>query len=321
MTASVACLSILPGFRRLPIRSNRLKSKRVAGARHTVGSPLPITDNHIHIDPLHGLGPAEVARLFSKSGGTHLIVVNKMVQDWDLALRSVDDFKRATESFLQMVDRLNSQTRVRAFAVVGPHPAELVKLWETAGPEKAKSVYGECLRCCAELVRAGRAVAIGEVGRPHFPVSEELLEASNDQLDLAFELAADVGCAVQVHMETSTPAQFEELASRARRAGLDPRRVVKHFSPPLVAAGQETGVFPSVIATKENVTQALKQGDRFLVETDYVDERARPGAVLGPRTVPRVTRTMLEEGRLSEDSAWRIHKFSVEALYGVEVSL
>lgn len=286
-----------------------------------MGSSLPITDNHIHIDPMHGLGPGEVGRLFSKSGGTHFIVVNKMVQDWGLVLRSVEDFGRATESFLGVVERVNSDTSVRAFAVVGPHPAELVRLWETAGPEEAKLVYGECLRHSAELVRAGRATAIGEVGRPHFPVSAELLEASNSQLDLALQLAADVGCAVQVHMESSTPAQYEELASRARHAGLDPAKVVKHFSPPLVGAGQQTGVFPSVIASRENVIQALGQGDRFLMETDYMDELARPGAVLGPRTVPRVTRVMLEQGRLSEGSAWRIHKSNVEATYGVDISL
>jgi TatD-related deoxyribonuclease len=286
-----------------------------------VASSLPITDNHLHIDLGHGLGPGEVARLFSKSGGTHLIVVNKMVQDWGLALRSIQDFRQATESFLGMVGKLNSDTSVRAFAVVGPHPAELAKLWETAGPKVAKLVFEECLRHSAEVVRAGRATAIGEVGRPHFPVSEELLEASNTLLDLALQLAADVGCAVQVHMESSTPAQFEELASRARHAGLNPAKVVKHFSPPLIGAGQQTGVFPSVIASKENILQALGQGDRFLMETDYMDELARPGAVLGPRTVPRVTRIMLQQGTLSERSAWRIHKSNVEATYGVDISL
>jgi len=286
-----------------------------------VASSLPITDNHLHIDAVHGLGPAEVARLFSKSGGTHLMVVNKTVQDWGLELQSVEDFRQATQSFLEMVDKLNSDGSVRAFAVVGPHPVELVKLWEKAGPGEAMSVYEACLQHSAELVRAGKAVAIGEVGRPHFPVSEELLAASNRSLDLALQLAADVGCAVQAHMESSTPAQFEELASRARHAGLSPAKVVKHFSPPLVGTGEETGVFPSVIASKENVRQALEQGDRFVMETDYMDELARPGAVLGPRTVPRVTRLLLEEGTLSESSAWVIHKSNIEAVYGIEIAL
>lgn len=286
-----------------------------------MASPLPITDNHLHIDAVHGLGPVEVARLFSKSGGTHLMVVNKMVQDWGLELRSVEDFHKATQSFLEMVDKLNTDGSVRAFAVVGPHPAELVKLWDKTGPEEATSVYQACLQHSAELVRAGRAVAIGEVGRPHFPVSEELLEASNSSLDLALQLAADVGCAVQVHMESSTLAQFEELASRSRHAGLSPAKVVKHFSPALVGAGQDTGVFPSVIASKGNILQAVKQGDRFLMETDYMDELTRPGAVLGPKTVPRVTRLLLEEGTLAESSAWRIHKFNCEAVYGIEIAL
>jgi TatD-related deoxyribonuclease len=147
------------------------------------------------------------------------------------------------------------------------------------------------------------------------------MEASNTLLDRSLELAADIGCAVQVHMETSTPEQYVELGERARKAGLPPWRVVKHFSPPLVDAGEETGVMPSVISSRENVRQALKQGDRFLMETDYMDDSGRPGAVLGPRTVPRVTMSLLEEGVLEERSAHRIHVENVEKTYGVDVSL
>jgi TatD-related deoxyribonuclease len=205
--------------------------------------------------------------------------------------------------------------------VVGPHPAQLAKLWDVLGPGGAGELMVRALEHSADLIRDGRATALGEVGRPHFEVCAEILQVSNSLLDRSMEVAADLGCAVQVHMETSTPEQYAELGERARRAGLPPWRVVKHFSPPLVDAGVRTGVMPSVISSRENVRQALKQGDRFLVETDYMDDSGRPGAVLGPRTVPRVTRSLIEEGVLGEDSVHRIHVENVEKTYGVEVSL
>jgi TatD-related deoxyribonuclease len=277
---------------------------------------IPITDNHLHVDSVNGLGPVEVGRLFSKSGGTHALVVNKA-----LGFATLDEFKQAQDTFLSEVEFMNSETDVVAFPVVGPHPAQLPRLWEVLGPGGAMEVMGLALVHAGDLIRHGRAIALGEVGRPHFEVSNEVMEASNTLLERSLELAADLGCAVQVHMETSTPEQYVELGERARKAGLPPWRVVKHFSPPLVDAGEETGIMPSVISSRGNVRKALKQGDRFLVETDYMDDSGRPGAVLGPRTVPRVTRSLIGEGVLDERSAHRIHVENVEKTYGVEVSL
>lgn len=281
----------------------------------------PVTDNHLHVDVLTGLGPVNVAKLFHRSGGSHMLVVNKMVADYGVTFRSVDDFRRASAAFLASVKEINDKTPVRAFAVIGPHPVELVKLWGIVGREKSVSIMREALSFSTEMIRDGKALALGEVGRPHFPVSDEILEASNDLLDLTFRLAADAGCAVQLHTESSTPEQYVELASRARSAGLDPEKVVKHHSPPLVEAGLATGILPSVIARRPNVEEALSEGDRFLMETDYMDDERRPGAVLGPRTVPRVTRSLMERGLLDEGSANRIHVLNVETTYGVEISL
>lgn len=73
-------------------------------------------------------------------------------------------------------------------------------------------------------------------------------------------------------------------------SNIKPYKVVKHFSPPLVNVAKEVGVFPSIIASKKNIEEAIKQGNRFLMETDYIDDKRRPGAVLGPKTVPKRTK-------------------------------
>ena len=36
----------------------------------------PVLDNHLHLDPDHGRG-LEAVKDFARSGGTHLLVVNK----------------------------------------------------------------------------------------------------------------------------------------------------------------------------------------------------------------------------------------------------
>jgi len=277
---------------------------------------LPVTDNHLHIDSERGLGPVQVGRLFSRSGGTHAMVVNRAVN-----FSNIGEFRRNQETFLSDVEKMNSAVGIRAFPVVGPHPAALPRLWEAMGKQKAIELVKQALESSAGLVRDGRATALGEVGRPHFEVPADMMDASNSILDRSLELAVDIGCAVQLHMESSTPVQFRELRARADRAGLPPWRVVKHFSPPLVVTGRETGIVPSVVSTRGNIREALAQGDRFLMETDFMDDPDRPGAVLGPRTVPRVTRALMEEGTMDESSARRIHVELVERTYGIDVSI
>jgi TatD-related deoxyribonuclease len=281
---------------------------------------MPITDNHMHLDPVRGIGPREVAKQFSRSGGTHLIVVNKLLDDGSVVLRSRGDFRLAMGGFLDTVRDVAEEV-VAAYPVVGPHPAQLVVLWEELGGERAVSLMREAIELSAELVESGKATALGEVGRPHFEVSPEIWRASNELMEYTFKLAADLGCAVQLHTETGTARQFEELGEMARGQGLDPGKVVKHHSPPLVRAGEETGVVPSILAREDDVTAALGQGSRFLMETDYMDDRSRPGAVLGPRTVPRITRRLIEGGRMSEEVGWLIHKANVEDTYGIDISI
>ena len=280
---------------------------------------IPITDDHIHVDR-KGLGPTRVAEVFSRSGGTHLFVVNKMTHDYGFE-PSEKGFRRTFEACISAVQQINRDGRVQAFAVVGPHPAELVNLWQAVGEEKAKMTMEAALKSAARYVSEGRATAIGEVGRPHFEVKPEIMEASNRLIDLTLELASEAGCAVQLHMESASPAQYEEVAERAKRAGLDPSRVVRHFSTPLIKTGEVTGIFPSLVANRDLISEALKQGNRFMMETDFIDDPSRPGAVMGPRTVPRTTRYLLDRGLMDERTALVIHKENVERVYGVQISL
>ena len=76
---------------------------------------------------------------------------------------------------------------------------------------------------------------------------------------------------------------------------------------------------PSDLASKKNIIGALNKYTRFLMETDYIGDPKRPGAVLGPKTVPKLTKKLLDDGIMSEDQAYHIHVFNNESTYAIEL--
>jgi TatD-related deoxyribonuclease len=50
-----------------------------------------------------------------------------------------------------------------------------------------------------------------------------------------------------------------------------------------------------------------------------MDERTRPGAVIGPKSVPRFTMRLIAAGLISEEDAYRIHAETPSRIYGVEI--
>jgi TatD-related deoxyribonuclease len=74
---------------------------------------------------------------------------------------------------------------------------------------------------------------------------------------------------------------------------------------------------PSVLASKKNIVEAAGKGSRFMMETDYIDDPRRPGAVLGPKTVPKRTIELVEKSVLNEDQVYEIHKMIPEKTYNV----
>lgn len=277
---------------------------------------IPITDNHIHVDPINGEGPLEVAKKFHRAGGTVMIIPNKPT--WTSG--DSCSFNEAMELVIKYVDEINHNTDVKALAIVGAHPAELSRLIKEGIPlKKGEEMMKEALNTAQRLVIEGKAIGIGEIGRPHYETSPEELEVHNKLMIQAMELAVEAECAVQLHTESSGEEQFKEFADMADKAGLDKHRVIKHFSGPLVSREENHGLTPSLIATKDVITRGLKKGNNFLMETDYLDMKSRPGAVLGPKTVPRRTKALLQNGILSEEDAYKIHRDNVEKVYGIEL--
>lgn len=277
----------------------------------------PILDNHCHIDPRNGDG-IDAVRRFARSGGTHMCIVNK--PSWSLGVEASggEDFREVFEETLRVVEEATEVLDGRAFAVLGVHPGLVSKLLgRFGGPQKdeaverATEVMKSGLDVATEYVEGGDAVAL-KSGRPHYDVKEPTWEASNEVMQHAFELGADVGCAVQLHTESGE--DFSDIREKAEEVGMPPERVVKHFSSPSVSEVQR-----SVIAYEENAFEAAEDGRDFFLETDYIDDPERPGAVLGTRTVPRRVEALLGEGY--EEAVERACVTLPEEVYGIEVSV
>lgn len=277
---------------------------------------MPAFDNHFHLDPT-GRG-VEAVKEFARAGGTAMMLVHK---PYGLS-RTIADHDAAFAVTLRLAELARAAVpEVRVFVALAPHPAEFTELLKVGVPlDEAAAVQRLALEHAQRLVREGRAVAMSEVGRPHWrPVPDDVMAKANELMDHSFQLAHDAGCAVQIHAETATPESFADLAQHAKHAGLDLERVVKHYSTPIVDTAMNHGLWPSVLIGKGAAEQAIAGGTRFMMETDYMDDPKYPGAVLGPKTVPRRTKEMIASGLMTEEQAWRVHHENPTRVYGIRL--
>lgn len=278
--------------------------------------PVPVFDNHVHLDPRGRQG--EAVKDFARAGGTHLVLVNK---PYGGVNRTVEDHLEDYETTLSLAETAREAADVDVWVAMGPHPATFPNhVDDGASIEEAADVYRGALEEAARLVEErDDVVCLGEVGRPHWrPIDDAILATANELMEEAFRLAADLGVPAQVHAEEASRAHFRDLAEHADAAGLDRDRVVRHYSPPAVDTDDNAGLFPSVLVGGDHAAEAAEVGTRFVMETDYMDDPDRPGAVLGPKTVPKRTKHLLEDGAWDEEDARTVHVENVRDLYGVE---
>lgn len=274
-----------------------------------------IFDNHLHLRRDGRF--LDAVREFKKSGGTHFILcqlpmINLVFRD--------KSYKACYQETLDMANEIRSNINIEVFVTVGPYPVDYLRLVEKFGRESAvfimKKGIDEAVKFCEEK----KCIGIGEIGRPHFKVDKQTIDDSNEILFYGMQRAKDVDVPVIIHSESTTSAQCMELAKLGKKAGLPAYKIVKHFSPPLILKEENHGIMPSVLASKGNIIAAINKGTRFLMETDYIDDPRRPGAVLSPKTVPKRTFDLIENGLLTDKQAFEIHKQNPEITYGISLN-
>jgi TatD-related deoxyribonuclease len=270
----------------------------------------PILDHHCHLDPDHGMGLAAVDR-FVAAGGTHLIIINK--PSWHLGPLPTDAaaFAAVFERTIAIVDAAAERLPGTAWGCLGVHPACISRLVDDGGLSPPAAAALMCAGLDRAVAHVGTDRIIGiKSGRPHYEVDAAVWDASNTVLEHALSLAAAAECPIQLHTEAADA--LPDVAAVAARVGIDPARVVKHF-----AGGDFAGALtPSVISRRDELTRACERGIPFLMETDFIDDPDRPGAVLGLRTVPRRVRWLTAAGHA--EAMHTAHVRLPAAVYGVD---
>jgi len=275
-------------------------------------SDLPVVDHHCHLSP-NGEGVA-AARRFAAAGGTHLLLAT---QNYSRSVpRTIEDYRDQFDTTFRLAQSIRTDAGVDVRCVVSPYPIDLVHAAPLLGVEPALALQREAIDLAGRFVREGLAVALGEVGTPHFPVEDPIRRACELALDHAFAVARDVGCPAVVHSADLDADGYRALAARARRAGLSEHRVVKHYARSLVPRDERSGIAPSFLARRDLVNEVLGEPGPWFLETDFLDDPARPGAVLDLATVPRRAMAIAERDPEAAERLRIPFVESFETVYG-----
>ena len=273
---------------------------------------LPIVDHHAHLSPNgEGIG---AARRFEAAGGTHLFLATQNYAG-SVPVR-LEDYRAQFETTERLAQQIQLATRVRVFVVVAPYPIDVLHQVEKLGEVAAVELQTAALDLAGTWVEAQRAVALGEVGRPHFPIGPELVEPVDAVFRHALEVARDVGCPAVVHCGDLDAAGYRDLAALAAAASFPPHRLVKHYARTVVAPEDRLGVVPSYIARRELMDDLRSDGGPWFLETDFLDDPARKGAVLDLTTVPKRARAIAGQGPDGVERLRIPFVESVRAVYG-----
>ena len=273
----------------------------------------PILDNHFHLNREGRY--LDAARDFLRVGGTHLVLVH--CPDFAQPPTSREGHKAAYSNTLSMAEEVR-KLGLNVRIILGPHPAAFAHQFESLG-DRAEENYWDSIETALDFVHEGKAHGIGEVGRPHWPVSDETWERSNALLLETMKMAAKESIPLQLHVEGESDETYGELAAMADKAGLARERLVRHYAPPRVESSYTHGITPSVLAGSGSIDDLMSTYEEsshgFMLETDYMDDPRRPGAVLGPKTVPKRTRQLLAAG-IDEEILYRCHRDLPNRIYG-----
>ena len=285
----------------------------------------PIIDQHMHLDRTNLF--LDAVANFSSSGGTGIMLVHKPSFSGSLPT-DLQGYREAYSDTISMADEVRTEFGLGVGVVLGPHPV----VWEKQIPElgiKASSeLHLEAVSLALEYIDSGHAHCLGEVGRPHYPVREEIWTRANDLLLEILSMASSSRTSVQLHVEEKDEKTYSELRQLCMSSGIPSERAIRHFAPPNVSADFTHGLSATVNVGKGSietiVETARKAASPWGMETDFLDDDRRPGAVLGPKTVPKRTQelcsSLLSEGWSEnevESLLTKVHSDWPESLYGL----
>ena len=236
-----------------------------------------VFDNHFHLN--YNGNFVESAKRFKKAGGTSINLTN--LPDYSIPVR--DYYETVYQRTIAMAERVSGDLQMDVVVTIGPYPLDLINL--SKNMEESVEMVKEGIMRAIRLCDMGKANAIGEIGRPHFPVDSKYMEKSNEILEYAFSLCKDSGIPAILHTEDLNEEGIREIENMASRAGMKGEMVVKHHAKP-ENLSVNSSINMSIPANRSDLRKALETGKFFLMETDFVDDPSRPEKYLPADAVP-----------------------------------
>ena len=284
---------------------------------------VPFADAHGHTNPVRGLGAEKVAKRFREAGGWFMALVALSPTAYGMEPTSVESYVRVVDEILINECRTAEEAGLRVACLAGFHPAEVDKLIDRYKMDPMRvlelglSVVERMEKLCLEGVLDG----IGEVGRQHYKTTAERVLISQIIMERALQAVKDHECMVHLHLENAGIATVDLTDIAVRRIGASRlERVVFHHSKPvMVERASELGyaaTLPGVERLMEHAVRNLKPV--FMVESDYIDDPARPGAVVYPWDMALTQERLLRRKLVDEEYRYKINVDNVVRSYGVE---
>ncbi|MBK64861.1 MAG: hypothetical protein CMB47_05000 [Euryarchaeota archaeon] len=251
-----------------------------------------IMDQHIHLDRKNRY--LDAINEFVNVGGTAINLVHK--PDFNNLPRKIEDYKIAYLNTINMGNEVRNTFEIDVVITLGPHPVSWEKQVKTMGYERSTELHLEAVNLALEYISDGDAVCLGEVGRPHYPVNNQTWNKANELLLQIMENSAEEGASIQLHVEDNGKKTYSEIEELRKKSKMVKKKVIRHFAPPNLDSNFTNGISSSISVGRgsiETIIKTLEKSDSIWgMETDFLDDLNRPGAVLGPKTVPKRTQEL-----------------------------
>lgn len=277
------------------------------------------SDAHLHVNSIRGLGVEKIARKFKEEGGWFIALVALPPYHYGIAELKPDSYKKVLELLTKDASKAREEG-LKVATFMGIHPAEIEYYYKQGlKGESAFKLAKEALKVIEQGIRDGLIDGIGEVGRPHYSTSPERAVLAEAVMMDALALARDLGVPIQLHLEQGGFATAYTVRILVDKFNLNPDKVLIHH------ANTETAIWASMFSLP--FTAPIKQFDEryallklpyCMIESDFIDDPARPGVSAYPWDIPRVLREHLSKGVLNEEYVYRIMVDNVAKYFGVQ---
>ena len=283
----------------------------------------PRVDQHMHLDRENRFISA--AEEFSRSGGTEIFLVHKPSFSKTLPT-DLNGYREVYRDTIKMAEIVRKKTELKVNVVLGPHPVVWDIQANDIGVKASSELHISAVGLALDMIEEGDAICLGEVGRPHYSVPEDRWTEANDLLLEIMRMASSSNSPVQLHVEENGNQTCRDIAKLCDRSGLSKRRTVRHFAPSDISYQGTSGLPVTVSMGKgsiEGICSTISDNSSpWGMETDFLDDPRRPGAVLGPKTIPKRTHQLCQALTMKgwdmaeiENCMLNVHERWIESTY------